>query len=256
MENNNECRLYELASILSPSIYETVFHNQYKSRLDKEAFILDNDTFDKCYISRNGYRTFIQSNMDRIGKALDYIGFHQMHGAKIVSIDKDKNDYVLTLEDKSLEYLAETLIKMKSLDVSPCVYNIKIIFKNTGYYSHNILGKCEKLVRVEEELKDVLYMQDQITYIDDEKIGFVIAAKNIEETNDLYADMKYVVLECKCIEIIEDAKEIWKEHFKDDFSMLYEYFINTRKSSNVYIEQALCQNIIRDYEEFVQGFLL
>lgn len=256
MKINDEVKLYELASMLSPSMYETIFHNQYQSRLDKEAFILDNDTFDKCYISESGYRTFVQSNAERLGKSMDYIGFHQMHGAKIVSIYGDGKDCVLKMEDKSLEYLADTLIKIKSLNIKSDIYPIKIVFKGVKHCSSNILGECEKLLPIKEDIKDVLYMQDQITYVDDDMIIFVISAKNILSANNPYVDMKYLIFKCENIEVEEDAKKIWKDIFKDDFSMLYEYFINTRKSSNVYIEDALYKNIINDYEEFIQGFLI
>ena len=34
-------RLYEIASMLSPSVYETIFYSQYQGRSDKDAIILD-----------------------------------------------------------------------------------------------------------------------------------------------------------------------------------------------------------------------
>ncbi len=36
-------KLYEIAPMLSPSIYETIFYNQYQGRADKESLILDNE---------------------------------------------------------------------------------------------------------------------------------------------------------------------------------------------------------------------
>ena len=47
-----------------------------------------------------------------------------------------------------------------------------------------------------------------------------------------------------------------KNTFKNDFSMLYEYFINLRKSNNlIKMEGNVYKNIILGYEKFMNDFI-
>lgn len=62
-------KLYEIAPMLSPSIYETIFYNQYQGRADKESLILDNEVFEKYYIDENIYRNFFICKLRKIRKS-------------------------------------------------------------------------------------------------------------------------------------------------------------------------------------------
>ncbi|MBW5379420.1 hypothetical protein E6A52_01640, partial [Brachyspira hampsonii] len=57
------------------------------------------------------------------------------------------------------------------------------------------------------------------------------------------------------VEVVESAKDVWKNIFKNDFSMLYEYFQNIRKSSNLIMEGTIYKTIISGYEKFMDDFI-
>ena len=128
MDYYSSKKLYELAPLLSPSIYETIFYNQYEIRADKNAIILDDKVFDDVYIEEKIYRNFILSNSNRLGKSLNYLGLNQMHGGIINNLEIDNNNLILTLFDAGVDKLAKTLIETKAinLDIKP-IYKIRLL---------------------------------------------------------------------------------------------------------------------------------
>ena len=217
-------RLYEIASMLSPSVYETIFYSQYQGRSDKDAIILDDETFERCHVSDNVYKNFLFSNAMRLGKSIDYIGLNQMHSSIIEDMKITENDVSMKLNDIVLTNLAATLIDIKSMD--------------------------EKLIPTDESPINSTYCQDQLSFVNDKHIDMVISTQ-YNNTNKL----KYMIINCNHIEVVETAKDVWKNIFKNDFSMLYEYFQNIRKSSNLIIEGTIYKSIISGYEKFMDDFI-
>ena len=70
----------------------------------------------------------------------------------------------------------------------------------------------------------------------------------------MVTDKMIISPECQLM-VIESAKDVWKNTFKNDFSMLYEYFINLRKSNNLIMEGSVYKNIISGYERFMDDFI-
>lgn len=220
-------RLYEIASMLSPSVYETIFYSQYQGRSDKDAIILDDETFD---VSDNVYKNFLFSNAIRLGKSIDYIGLNQMHSSIIEDMKITENDISMKLNDIILTNLANTLIDIKSMDVKLEPFYVTLVFKGINYYSNNYIDENEKLIPTDESPINSIYCQDQLSFVNDKHIDIVISTQH-HNTNKL----KYMIINSNNIEVIESAKDAWKNIFKNDFSMLYEYFQNIRKSSNLII---------------------
>ena len=243
-------RLYEIASMLSPSVYETVFYSQYQGRSDKDAIILDDETFEKCYVSDNVYKNFLFSNSMRLGKSVDYIGVNQMHSSIIQDIKISESQIVMKLEDTALTNLANTLVEIKSMDKKLEPFYITLIFNGINYYANNTIDENEKLIPVDESVLKSVYCQDQLSFVNDKHIDMVISTQGTN-TNKL----RYMIINCHDIDVIESAKDVWKNTFKNDFSMLYEYFINLRKSNNLIMEGSIYKNIISGYEVFMDDFM-
>lgn len=243
-------RLYEIASMLSPSVYETVFYSQYQGRSDKDAIILDDETFEKCYVSDNVYKNFLFSNSMRLGKSVDYIGVNQMHSSIIQDIKISESHIVMKLEDTALTNLANTLVEIKSMDKKLEPFYITLIFNGINYYANNVIDENEKLIPVDESVLKSVYCQDQLAFVNDKHIDMVISTQG-NNTNKL----RYMIINCHDIDVIESAKDVWKNTFKNDFSMLYEYFINLRKSNNLIMEGSIYKNIISGYEVFMDDFM-
>ncbi|MEI0477753.1 hypothetical protein [Brachyspira pulli] len=243
-------RLYEIASMLSPSVYETVFYSQYQGRSDKDAIILDDETFEKCYVSDNVYKNFLFSNSMRLGKSVDYIGVNQMHSSIIQDIKISESQIIMKLEDTSLTNLANTLVEIKSMDKKLEPFYITLIFNGINYYANNVIDENEKLIPVDESVLKSVYCQDQLAFVNDKHIDMVISTQG-NNTNKL----RYMIINCHDIDVIESAKDVWKNTFKNDFSMLYEYFINLRKSNNLIMEGSIYKNIISGYEVFMDDFM-
>ncbi|CRF34400.1 hypothetical protein BRSU_1993 [Brachyspira suanatina] len=243
-------RLYEIASMLSPSVYETIFYSQYQGRSDKDAIILDDETFERCYVSDNVYKNFLFSNTMRLGKSADYIGLNQMHSSIIEDIKITENDISIKLNDIVLTNLAKTLIEIKSMDIKLEPFYISLIFKGINYYSNNYIDENEKLIPTDESPINSVYCQDQLSFVNDKHIDIVISTQ-YPNSNKL----KYMIINSNSIEVIESAKDVWKNTFKNDFSMLYEYFQNIRKSSNLIIEGTIYRSIISGYEKFMDDFI-
>ena len=243
-------RLYEIASMLSPSVYETIFYSQYQGRSDKDAIILDDETFERCYVSDNVYKNFLFANAIRLGKSIDYIGLNQMHSSVIEDMKITENDISIKLNDIVLTNFANTLIDIKSMDVKLEPFYITLTFKGINYYSNNYIDENEKLIPTDEIPINSTYCQDQLSFVNDKHIDMVISTKysNINK-------LKYMIINCNNIEVIESAKDVWKNIFKNDFSMLYEYFQNIRKSSNLIIEGTIYKSIISGYEKFMDDFI-
>lgn len=246
----SKVRLYEVASILSPSMYETVFYSQYQVRSDKDAMVLDDETFEKCYVSNNVYKNFLFANAIRLGKSVDYIGVNQMHSSIIEDIKFLDDKIIMKLNDLSSNGLASTLINLKSLNKKLEPFYITLIFNGVNYYSNNYIDETEKLIPIEDSIIKSRYWQDQLIFVNEKHIDIVISAK-CDYTNKL----RYTIIDCNNIEVIETAKYVWKNIFKNEFSMLYEYFINIRKSNNLLIEGNIYENIILDYEKFMGDFI-
>lgn len=247
--NYRNARLYEIASMLSPSVYETMFYSQYQGRSDKDAIILDDETFERCYIHDNVYKNFLFSNSVRLGKSADYIYANQMHNSVIENMEKKKNDIIMKINDVTLNNLAKSLIEMKSINVKLETFYIDFIFKDINYYANNYIDENEKLIPIDESPINSIYCQDQLIFLNDKHIDIVISHKS--HTNKL----RYLVINSSNIEVIESAKQLWKNTFKNDFSMLYEYFINIRKSNNLIMEWGVYKNIITGYEKFMSDFM-
>lgn len=228
-------RLYEIASMLSPSVYETIFYSQYQGRSDKDAIILDDETFERCHVSDNVYKNFLFSNAIRLGKSIDYIGLNQMHSSIIEDMKITENDISMKLNDIILTNLANTLIDIKSMDVKLEPFYVTLVFKGINYYSNNYIDENEKLIPTDESPINSIYCQDQLSFVNDKHIDIVISTQH-HNTNKL----KYMIINSNNIEVIESAKDAWKNIFKNDFSMLYEYFQNIRKSSNLIIDRRKC----------------
>lgn len=243
-------KLYEIASMLSPSVYETIFYSQYQGRSDKDAIILDDETFERYYVSDNVYKNFLFSNSMRLGKSVDYIGVNQMHSSIIEDMKIIENDIHMKLNDVSLTNLANALKEIKSIDVELKPFYITLIFKGINYYSNNYLDANEKLIPIDENPVNSIYCQDQLSFVNDKHIDMVISTQNAN-TNKL----KYLIINCTNIEVVESAKDVWKNIFKNDFSMLYEYFLNIRKSNNLLMEGTIYKSIISGYEKFMDDFL-
>ena len=243
-------RLYEIASMLSPSVYETVFYSQYQGRSDKDAIILDDETFEKCYVSDNVYKNFLFSNSMRLGKSVDYIGVNQMHSSIIQDIKISESQIIMKLEDTALTNLANTLVEIKSMDKKLEPFYITLIFNGINYYANNVIDENEKLIPVDESVLKSVYCQDQLAFVNDKHIDMVISTQ-LNNTNKL----RYMIINCHDIDVIESAKDVWKNTFKNDFSMLYEYFINLRKSNNLIMEGSIYKNIISGYEVFMDDFM-
>ncbi|MEI0488342.1 hypothetical protein [Brachyspira pulli] len=243
-------RLYEIASMLSPSVYETVFYSQYQGRSDKDAIILDDETFEKCYVSDNVYKNFLFSNSMRLGKSVDYIGVNQMHSSIIQDIKISESQIIMKLEDTALTNLANTLVEIKSMDKKLEPFYITLIFNGINYYANNVIDENEKLIPVDESVLKSVYCQDQLAFVNDKHIDMVISTQG-NNTNKL----RYMIINCHDIDVIESAKDVWKNTFKNDFSMLYEYFINLRKSNNLIMEGSIYKNIISGYEVFMDDFM-
>ncbi|EKV57737.1 hypothetical protein [Brachyspira hampsonii] len=242
-------RLYEIASMLSPSVYETIFYSQYQGRSDKDALILDDETFERCHVSDNVYKNFLFSNAARLGKSIDYVGLNQMHSAVIEDMKITENDISVKLNDIILTNLANTLIDIKSMDVRLEPFYITLLFKGINYYSNNYIDENEKLIPIDESPVNSIYRQDQLSFINDKHIDIVISTQYIDNK------LKYIIINCSNIEVVESAKDTWKNIFKNDFSMLYEYFQNIRKSSNLIIEGTVYKTIISGYEKFMDDFI-
>ena len=243
-------RLYEIASTLSPNVYETIFYSQYQGRSDKDAIILDDETFEMYYVSDNVYKNFLFSNSARLGKSVDYIGLNQMHSSIIEDMMVSENDISIKLNDVVLSNLAKTLIETKSMDIELQPFHITLLFKGINYYSNNYLDENEKLIPTNESPINSMYCQDQLSFVNDKHIDMVISTQYSNNKR-----LKYIIINCNNIEVIESAKDEWKNTFKNDFSMLYEYFQNIRKSANLIIEGSIYKNIISGYEKFMDDFI-
>ena len=231
MDYYSSKKLYELAPLLSPSIYETIFYNQYEIRADKNAIILDDKVFDDVYIEEKIYRNFILSNSNRLGKSLNYLGLNQMHGGIINNLEIDNNNnLILTLFDAGVDKLAKTLIETKAINLDIKPFIVKMIFENVYYHSNNSID----------------YIQDQITLINDNEIEIVISIQDKEEK------LSYYIIKCKNTSVIDEARDAWLSTFYgNDFAMLYDYFVNTRKTNKLVMNRNVCINIIAKYEEFI-----
>ncbi|MEI0620126.1 hypothetical protein R4J18_05320 [Brachyspira pilosicoli] len=240
-------KLYELAPLLSPSIYETIFYNQYEIRADKNAIILDDKVFDDVYIDEKIYRNFILSNSNRLGKSLNYLGLNQMHGGIINNIEIDNNNKLtLTLLDTGVDKLAKTLIETKAINLDIKPFIVKIIFEDVYYYSNHTIDKEEFIIKNDDNIIEKTYIQDQITLINDNEIEIVISIQDKEEK------LSYYIIKCKNISVIDEARDTWLSTFYgNDFAMLYDYFINTRKTNKLVMNRNVCISIIAKYEEFI-----
>ena len=240
-------KLYELAPLLSPSIYETIFYNQYEIRADKNAIILDDKVFDDVYIDEKIYRNFILSNSNRLGKSLNYLGLNQMHGGIIKNIEiDDNNKLTLTLLDTGVDKLAKTLIETKAINLDIKPFIVKIIFENVYCYSNNDIDKEEFIIKNNDSIIEKTYIQDQITLINDNEIEIVISLQDKEEK------LSYYIIKSKNTSIVDEARDTWLNTFYgNDFSMLYDYFINARKTNKFIMNRNVCIGIIAKYEEFI-----
>ncbi len=244
-------RLYEIASMLSPNVYETIFYSQYQGRSDKDAVILDSETFERYYVSDTVYKNFLFSNSMRLGKSIHYIGFNQMHSSVIVDMERYENNIIMKLNDIVLTNLAKTLIEIKSMKVKLEPFYISLSFNGINYYSNNYIDENEKLIPINESIINSIYYQDQLCFVNDKHIDIVISAYSGKAGR-----LRYIIINSKTINVSESAKDIWKNTFKNDFSMLYEYFINLRKSNNlIKMEGNVYKNIILGYEKFMNDFI-
>lgn len=246
MDYSNK-KLYELAPLLSPSIYETIFYNQYEIRADKNAIILDDKVFDDVYIEEKIYRNFILSNSNRLGKSLNYLGLNQMHGGIINNLETDGNNkLILTLIDTGVDKLAKTLIETKAINLDIKPFIVKIIFENVYCYSNNDIDKEEFIIKNNDTIIEKTYIQDQITLINDNEIEIVISIQDKEKK------LSYYIIKSKNTSIVDEARDTWLSTFYgNDFAMLYDYFINARKTNKFIMNRNVCIGIIAKYEEFI-----
>lgn len=245
-------KLYEIAPMLSPSIYETIFYNQYQGRADKESLILDNEVFEKYYIDENIYRNFLFSNSTKLGSAINYIGLNQMHNSIIKDIEEQDGRLKIKLFDVGINSLANTLIELKSMNgIKLEPFYINILFENIDYCSNHYLDKDEILIPTKEDINESVYIQDQITYIGKNQIEIVISLEKPKKESD-NNKLRYYMLKCGSVNIIDEAKEIWTRIFSEtNFNMLYDYYVNLRKSSKIILEKSVCVNIIQKYKQFI-----
>ena len=62
----------------------------------------------------------------------------------------------------------------------------------------------------------------------------------------------HYIIKCKNTSVVDEARDTWLSIFYgNDFSMLYDYFINTRKTNKLVMNRNVCIGIIAKYEEFV-----
>ena len=156
------------------------------------------------------------------------------------------------LFDVGINSLANALIELKSLkDIKIEPFYIDILFDNIDYCSNHYLDKDEILIPTKEDIKESIYIQDQITYIGKNEIEIVISLEKEKSQNE-NNKLRYYMLKCNCINIIDEAKEIWTKIFGGtNFNMLYDYYINMRKSSKIILEKNVCVGIIKKYEQFI-----
>ncbi len=161
---------------------------------------------------------------------------------------------IVTNPNVGIDNLANTLIELKSLkDIKLEPFYIDILFEKVDYCSNHYLDKDEILIPIEEDIINGIYTQDQITYISPNEIELVISmetekAKSQNDNNKL----RYYMLKCGSINIIDEAKEIWTKLFGDtNFNMLYDYYINLRKSNKITLDERVCMNIIQKYKQFI-----
>ncbi len=239
-------KLYEVAPLLSPSIYETIFYNQYQGRSDKNSIILDDKIFNKFYIEENIYRNFLFSNSNRLKNAFNYIGLSQMYGSLITHTEIKDNSLYVTLVDASIDILAKSLMSYKDIKVDLEPFVVTIIFENILKYSNNILDENELLIRTTDTIENSIYTQDQVIYIDDKNIDIAISLQSKDNI------INYFLISVENINIIDNARDLWMKIFcEDNFAMLYDYFINIRKSSRLNLEDNIYISIIKDYEKFM-----
>lgn len=242
-------KLYELASMLSPSIYETEFNKQYKARSDNTAQILDKDIFENNYISESVYKIFINSNKKRLGKAINYIGLSQLYKSTINSTDVNNKTYIIEVEDKATTMLANVVIKENTPEAKlNKKFMLKIEFQNVSYFSVNKIDSKEEFIEQGEVINNANYIRDQLIYIDDNNIELVISTEDS-------GDIRYIILVCENIIVEDTAKETWKETFTCEYSMLYDYFLNVKKLCHIDYEEWFYLDIIESYKKFLGDFL-
>lgn len=239
-------KLYELAPILSPSIYETIFFSQYQSRLDKGALILDEKTFRDCYISDNTYRIFLESNCEKLNRCFFYIGVQQLYDSIISSIVLKDNDCKIRINYKAVKELANEVIKENNFALKSDDFFIDIKLKNIIHYSRNILDKKENLNPIEGNINNLIYLQDQITFIDNNAIEIVISVKNKESDN-----IEYLIFKAESIDIEEKARAKWIDIFPENFHTLYDFFINFRTKNSSCFDVSY-KKIINEYQKFIE----
>jgi len=243
-------KLYKVASMLSPSIYETVFHYQYQGRSDKNTFILSQEVFDKYYISERAYKVFLDSNKEKLKNSKNYLGLGQLYKSIIRSVEFDDNECRLLLEYTTIDNLVRNLKKISNLEIDiKASYTLSIVFHKLKHFSINKLNENEVLVKTDIKLEGLLYLKDQIIYADKDNIEIVIVLKDKDD------QLTYILISAENIEVKDHAKELWKQTFKGDFAMLYDYFINTNNSYPMETEDYFYKNIIESYKKFVEDFL-
>ena len=251
MQIDKQKKLYELAPMLSPSIYETEFNKQYKARSDNNAQILDKDIFESNYISESIYKIFINSNKKRLGKAINYIGLSQLYQSTINSIDVSDKAYTLEIEDKATTMLANIIISKKTPDIKLSKkFMLKVKFENVSCFSVNKIDNKEELIKQGEIINNTNYIRDQLIYIDDKNIELVIST---EDHNS--GEVRYIILVCENIIVEDTAKETWKETFTSEYSMLYDYFLNVKKLCHIDYEEWFYLDVIEGFQKFLDDFL-
>ena len=243
-------KLYKIASMLSPSIYETVFHYQYQGRLDKDTFILPQKVFEKYYISEHGYKMFLDSNKEKLKNTRNYVGLGQLYKSVISSVTFNNDECKLLLEYTAINNLVKNLKEVSSLEIdTKSKYTLGIVFNKVSHFSINKSNKNELLIKTDRKLEGLFYLKDQIVYIDDDCIEIVISLKNKDN------EITYLLISTESIEVRDYAKELWKKTFKSEFSMLYDYFININNSYPMETEDYFYKNTIESYKKFVKDFL-
>ncbi len=243
-------KLYKIASMLSPSIYETVFHYQYQGRLDKDTFVLPQKVFEKYYISEHGYKVFLDSNKAKLKNTRNYIGLGQLYKSVITSITFNDDQCNILLEYTAINNLVKNLKEVSNLEIdTKKKYTLGIIFNKVKHFSINKANKNEVLIKTKKKLEGLLYLKDQIAYMDKDCIEIVISLNN--EDNEI----TYLLISTESIEVRDYAKELWKKTFKGEFSMLYDYFININNSYPMETEDYFYKNTIESYKKFVKDFL-
>lgn len=148
--------------------------------------------------------------------------------------------------------MANTLIELKSMNgIKLEPFYINILFENIDYCSNHYLDKDEILIPTKEDINESVYIQDQITYIGKNQIEIVISLEKPKKESD-NNKLRYYMLKCGSVNIIDEAKEIWTKIFSEtNFNMLYDYYVNLRKSSKIILEKSVCVNIIQKYKQFI-----